>query len=1150
MEQNGLQSHRSAGQRNGRNQSGVQSRTPGTSGRTPGTPGRSRTPGTPGTSRTPSSGGRTPATPGTPSASRDRRNGRVSLASMGSSSSSGEKDKLGVQCAPSTGRSMSNATSSAGVNPHKGAEPLNHNNIKTSQMADLDSEETVIKTAAKSMWTAIYDYDAQGEDELRLVKGDVIEVLSKDYKISGDEGWWTGKCNGKVGVFPCNFVAPCDLDFSNLSSEECKRFYPPHISWTELKVEEVIGAGGFGKVFRGYYRGHEVAVKAARRDPDEEANETKDKVLQEGKLFWLLKHKNVVGLLGVCLEEPNLCLVMEYARGGALNRMLGGRKIRPDVLIDWAIQIARGMNYLHTGAPISLVHRDLKSSNILIAERVEKDDELLFKTLKITDFGLAREVNHTTKISAAGTYAWMAPEVIKTSTFSKGSDVWSYGIVLWELLTGETPYKGINDMAIAYGVAMNKLNLHIPTTCPEDWRCLMEDCWRFDCHERGSFQSIITRLDEVAHSNLANIPDESFHLMQDDWRLEISDRMQEIRVKENELHNLEVNLVETQREQKMHEERLKQREAELAERELTLLQRELNIMIVQQQQQPQTTTPTPKKRKGKFRKRLLKKEPSSSSSSMISAPSDFRHNITIQPEVEVAGSPALPRLRAIALPADGVKGKTWGPSTGSHTKQRPNIVDSQNRWKASSAPSLEKSPRNFASLPTVGTVPEDEKTVLVELPNATVPPVPGPVPYPTLYSGAGAGHERNPKMGTIEVLLYNMASMLASVAAGYDVRLSNVSPIHPKLHPNRSDDDDRKFWCEPPSRNSTALYPHNTYHGQTPHHRTPLPHDIKPLRFTDSPQHIPHSNSRNSRRPSPSSNDSDVTSQPPPPVATGPGLDRPLYVPPPDYNDSPGPYTMVRTARFYQDQLDSDREPPVFHYSDRHNYKDSPRRVPDSQSTGYSNPSFDSQRGPGRVTFSHRRTPSGSSTTFQYDVDRSGPSSSEYSERPPPLAPRRLSRQGSYSNEVERPQTLEIPLTPRTPLRSSLKKSNYIYQGPNMGRTSPWAGWGSGGGTPTNENSSSEEVCYPLSKTDSGFVSSSRLVRFSPQGDKYTDWSPTGEIGGSNREIGRDNREFVVDRRQNRHGSYSADSPNRRTHHPYADFITDNDLKKDFDFYK
>ena len=67
--------------------------------------------------------------------------------------------------------------------------------------------------------------------------------------------------------------------------------------------------------------------------------------------------------MGVCLEEPNLCLVMEYARGGPLNRILCGRKIRPDVLIDWAIQVARGMTYLHHGAPISLVHRDLKSAN-------------------------------------------------------------------------------------------------------------------------------------------------------------------------------------------------------------------------------------------------------------------------------------------------------------------------------------------------------------------------------------------------------------------------------------------------------------------------------------------------------------------------------------------------------------------------------------------------------------------------------------------------------------------------------------------------------------------------------------------------------------------------------------------------------------------
>ena len=73
--------------------------------------------------------------------------------------------------------------------------------------------------------------------------------------------------------------------------------------------------------------------------------------------------QNIISLMGVCLEEPNLCLVMEFARGGPLNRILSGRKIRPDVLIDWAIQVARGVAYLHHGAPISIVHRDLKSAN-------------------------------------------------------------------------------------------------------------------------------------------------------------------------------------------------------------------------------------------------------------------------------------------------------------------------------------------------------------------------------------------------------------------------------------------------------------------------------------------------------------------------------------------------------------------------------------------------------------------------------------------------------------------------------------------------------------------------------------------------------------------------------------------------------------------
>lgn len=211
------------------------------------------------------------------------------------------------------------------------------------------------------LWTAIYNYKAQGEDELSLKRGDIVEVLTTDAKISGDEGWWTGKLGDNVGIFPANFVTETNILENN--STIVGNAHITKIDFNELELEEVIGVGGFGKVYRGYWNNKEVAVKAARQDADEDISVTIKNVEQEANLFWLLDHENIVSMLGVCLQVPNLCLIMEYARGGSLSRVLMGRKIRPDVLVDWAIQIARGMNYLHNGAPISLIHRDLKSSN-------------------------------------------------------------------------------------------------------------------------------------------------------------------------------------------------------------------------------------------------------------------------------------------------------------------------------------------------------------------------------------------------------------------------------------------------------------------------------------------------------------------------------------------------------------------------------------------------------------------------------------------------------------------------------------------------------------------------------------------------------------------------------------------------------------------
>ncbi|XP_062484199.1 mitogen-activated protein kinase kinase kinase 11-like [Pezoporus occidentalis] len=195
---------------------------------------------------------------------------------------------------------------------------------------------------------------------------------------------------------------------------------PARAAFAELRLEELIGAGGFGRVFRGTWRGEVVAVKAARGDAGAAGAAS---LRREARLYARLRHPNVVALRAVCLDPPHLCLVMEFAAGGPLNRALAGRRVPPVVLLDWARQVATGMRYLHAGTPVPLLHRDLKSSNVLLAQPLDGDD-VSGKTLKITDLGLAREWQRTTKMSAAGTYPWMAPEVIRASTFSKGSDVW------------------------------------------------------------------------------------------------------------------------------------------------------------------------------------------------------------------------------------------------------------------------------------------------------------------------------------------------------------------------------------------------------------------------------------------------------------------------------------------------------------------------------------------------------------------------------------------------------------------------------------------------------------------------------------------------------------------------------------------------------
>nr|XP_056703044.1 mitogen-activated protein kinase kinase kinase 10 [Euleptes europaea] len=497
---------------------------------------------------------------------------------------------------------------------------------------------------------------------------------------------------------------------------------------------------------------------------------------------------------------------MEYARGGPLSRALAGKKVPPHVLVNWAVQVARGMNYLHHQAPVPIIHRDLKSINVLILEPIENDDDLSGKTLKITDFGLAREWHKTTKMSAAGTYAWMAPEVIRLSLFSKSSDVWSFGVLLWELLTGEVPYREIDALAVAYGVAMSKLTLPIPSTCPEPFARLLEECWRPDPHARPDFGSILQQLVAIEQSAMFQMPLESFHSLQQDWKVEIASMFQELRTKEKELRSREEELLQAAHEQKTQEAELRRWEQELAEREIDIVERELNLIMTQMGQEK----PRVKKRRGHFRGSRLKLR----DGNHISLPSGFEHKITVQASptldrrkglgadgVSPPGSPIIiPRLRAIRLtPLDGSrtwgrstlakkeelvgtkkKGRTWGPSS-TLQKERlggeerlKSLAEGSKQW-SSSAPNLGKSAKHMPLAVGFASLTEMEEYAENSPPHSPCLPLSpegsgASAPLQQLPSSSeGPKRGMGPSRRRSELVLLGCASILASVALGADL---------------------------------------------------------------------------------------------------------------------------------------------------------------------------------------------------------------------------------------------------------------------------------------------------------------------------------------------------------------------------------------------
>ncbi|KAA8522921.1 hypothetical protein F0562_009344 [Nyssa sinensis] len=270
---------------------------------------------------------------------------------------------------------------------------------------------------------------------------------------------------------------------------------------SDLEELQELGSGTFGTVYHGKWRGSDVAIKRINdrcfAGKASEQERLRDDFWNEAIKLADLHHPNVVAFYGVVLDGPgaSVATVTEYMVNGSLRNALQKNERSPDkrkrLLI--AMDVAFGMEYLHGK---NIVHFDLKSDNLLVNLRDPHRP-----ICKVGDLGLSK-VKCQTLISGGvrGTLPWMAPELLNgsSSLVSEKVDVFSFGIVMWELLTGDEPYADLHYGAIIGGIVSNTLRPPVPESCNPEWRSLMERCWSSEPSERPCFTMIANQLRSMA----------------------------------------------------------------------------------------------------------------------------------------------------------------------------------------------------------------------------------------------------------------------------------------------------------------------------------------------------------------------------------------------------------------------------------------------------------------------------------------------------------------------------------------------------------------------------------------------------------------------------------------------------------------------------
>eukprot|EP00002_Diphylleia_rotans_P026513 TRINITY_DN5290_c0_g1_i4.p1 TRINITY_DN5290_c0_g1~~TRINITY_DN5290_c0_g1_i4.p1 ORF type:complete len:2519 (-),score=450.95 TRINITY_DN5290_c0_g1_i4:111-7667(-) len=261
-----------------------------------------------------------------------------------------------------------------------------------------------------------------------------------------------------------------------------------HIPFKDMEFKELLGSGRFGEVYHGVWRGADVAIKRLRHDGID--SEMIAAFTSEISMMVELRHPNIVLYMGACAEVPNLCIVCELLTG-TLYQLLHRKEIEISLSdsLGFLCDIAKGMQYLHASTP-AILHRDLKSLNLLLDDRGH---------VKVSDFGMTAIQGYETKDRSNGSLQWMAPEIISGEEFTAAADVYSFGIVMWEVLSRRDPYEEQETvLSIAVSVVFENLRPTIDFPIDLTLRSIMVQCWDPNPGVRPIFSNLIREIKEVS----------------------------------------------------------------------------------------------------------------------------------------------------------------------------------------------------------------------------------------------------------------------------------------------------------------------------------------------------------------------------------------------------------------------------------------------------------------------------------------------------------------------------------------------------------------------------------------------------------------------------------------------------------------------------